>query len=304
MAIRRSPNFRFDYFLRSLPSELIGRRCEQLMKAAEKEVEQLERKVREDAGLLTEEEKKGESDGEGTVQAQPPQPVELPDFRTLRVQRRLEAQREEEAEHQQLEGKVVEIEQQMQAIKDRMKELNEYSRETSAPTVQAAEFPDDMVPELANAIAKSGPSSIAFIANTFASEHPGQVSKKKICAKIDAIAVKEKREGDKKPSWYVRSKYESLLDADTLQFLRLAKEERLRGEAEKGTASPGHDDDGNHDEGGALGPDGEFVAFPEYDESEPPKDCKKAFTHFCIGTRKEVKRSLDPAARKNKVRYL
>jgi SWI/SNF-related matrix-associated actin-dependent regulator of chromatin subfamily A member 5 len=305
MAIRRSPNFRFDYFLRSLPSELIGRRCEQLMKAAEKEVEQIERKVREDAGLsMTEEEKKGESEGEGGSRNHHElQPVEIPNYRTLRAQRRLAAQREEETEHRQLEEKVVDIANQIQEIQDRLKVLNEYSRETAPQVVPSAEFPDELLPELANTVAKSGPSSITLIASSFAAEHPGQVSKKKICSKIDTIATKEKREseGDKRPCWYLRADYEHLLDAETLEYLQAAKEDRLSIEREKGS-SQSHSNNGEEgeEEDGAVGPDGEFVLFPEYDGSEPPKDRKKAFTHFCNGTRKEVKKSLDPAARKNK----
>lgn len=309
MAIRRSPNFRFDYFLRSLPSELIGRRCEQLMKAAEKEVEQIERKVREDAGLsMTEEEKKGESEGEGGSRNHHElQPVEIPNYRTLRAQRRLAAQREEETEHRQLEEKVVDIANQIQEIQDRLKVLNEYSRETAPQVVPSAEFPDELLPELANTVAKSGPSSITLIASSFAAEHPGQVSKKKICSKIDTIATKEKREseGDKRPCWYLRAHYEHLLDAETLEYLQAAKEDRLSIEREKGS-SQSHSNNGEEgeEEDGAVGPDGEFVLFPEYDGSEPPKDRKKAFTHFCNGTRKEVKKSLDPAARKNKVRFV
>lgn len=310
MAIRRHPNFRFDYFLRSLPSELIGRRCEQLMKAAEKEVEQLERKAREDAGMITEEEKKEGSDGEGNVQMQEPlPPIELPDFRTLRAQRRREAQREEEAKHQELETKVAEIDERVKEIRDRLKVLNEYSRE-SAPVVNpSAEFPDDLLPELANIVAKSGPSSITSIANRFSTEHPGQASKRKICSKIDSIAIKEKRksEGDTKVCWYLRPDYEKLLSTETLEYLRLAREERLGKQREKEVAKAeggegAEEEDGS--EGGAIGPDGEFVAFPEYDGSEPPKDKKKAFTHFCNGTRRQVKKSLDPAARKDKVSHL
>ena len=309
MAIRRSPNFRFDYFLRSLPSELIGRRCEQLMKAAEKEVEQIERKVREDAGMATtEEEKKGENEGDGGSQSrQELQPVEIPNYRTLRAQRRLAAQREEETEHRQLEEKVTDIAKQIQEIQDRLKVLNNYSREAAPQVAPSAEFPDELLPELAKTVAKSGPSSITFIANSFAAEHPGQVSKKKICSKIDTIAVKEKREaeGDKRPCWYLRADYEHLLDAETLEYLQTTKEDRLSVEREKiSSQSHSNNGEGGEEEGGAIGPDGEFVVFPEYDGSEPPKDRKKAFTHFCNGTRKEVKKSLDPAARKNKVRFV
>lgn len=55
-------------------------------------------------------------------------------------------------------------------------------------------------------------------------------------------------------------------------------------------------------EGGARGPDGKFVPFPEYDGAEEPHENKKAFTLFCKRTRKEVKNSLSGEERKNKVR--
>ena len=58
------------------------------------------------------------------------------------------------------------------------------------------------------------------------------------------------------------------------------------------------------DERGAIGPEGDYVEFPEYDGTEPPKESKKAFTHFCINTRREVKASLDHEDRKNKVCFL
>lgn len=54
-------------------------------------------------------------------------------------------------------------------------------------------------------------------------------------------------------------------------------------------------------EGGAIGPDGKFVSFPEYDGKEEPQENKKAFTLFCKATRKAVKNSLSSSERKNKV---
>lgn len=63
------------------------------MKAAEKEVEQLERKAHEDAGLVTKDKKKGKGDGEGSSQElTAPPPIALPSFKTLRAQRRIAAQ--------------------------------------------------------------------------------------------------------------------------------------------------------------------------------------------------------------------
>lgn len=54
------------------------------------------------------------------------------------------------------------------------------------------------------------------------------------------------------------------------------------------------------DPNGAIGPDGTIVEFPDYDGSEPPREAKKAFTHFCMSIRKEVKQSLNPVERKDK----
>lgn len=51
---------------------------------------------------------------------------------------------------------------------------------------------------------------------------------------------------------------------------------------------------------GALGPDGDVVAFPEYDGFQQPKEAKKTFALFCNKTRKEVKALLDPEERKDK----
>jgi copper chaperone CopZ len=61
------------------------------------------------------------------------------------------------------------------------------------------------------------------------------------------------------------------------------------------------DDKEEEKEGGAIGPDGKFAPFPEYDGTEEPHENKKAFTLFCKATRKEVKNSLSASERKNKV---
>jgi SWI/SNF-related matrix-associated actin-dependent regulator of chromatin subfamily A member 5 len=113
MAIRRSPKFRFDYFLRSLPIDMIGRRCEHLMRAALKEVEQLEKKVREDEGLPVEVE-----DG-----SEPP-PVVLPKFKDM--QKRIRQQKTERREKEKiiLEKKVEDLEAQITEILDRLKALS------------------------------------------------------------------------------------------------------------------------------------------------------------------------------------
>jgi DNA repair exonuclease SbcCD ATPase subunit len=213
MAVRRSPTFRFDYFLRSLPVELLGKRCEQLMKAAEKEVEHLEKQVREAAGLPVEPEKDG-----GVLP-----PVELPKFSYLQKQMREARKKKAELERRQLEEKVEELEAEMRKMQDRLKELN----------TGAIVSPDDQD-------------------DTLSSEKENR-ARNAVATKMSAA---EQPEGD------------------TAAELR---------------------------EDGAIGPDGNFVEFPEYDGSEPPNELKKPFTHFCNHTRKEVKAELDPAERRNKV---
>jgi hypothetical protein len=53
---------------------------------------------------------------------------------------------------------------------------------------------------------------------------------------------------------------------------------------------------------GAIGPGGEFMEFPPYSGNEPPHEWKKAFTQYCNSTKKDLKASLPPEERKNKVR--
>jgi len=295
MAIRRNPNFRFDYFLRSLPTELIGRRCEQLMKAAEKEVEQMEKRSREEAGIVVEEEKKGENDIDCNADLPP---IELPSFKEMRIQMRRKAQLDAEAKRVELEGKVEEIEDQMKAMQGRLKALNEFTRETTVSNMTDTDFPDRLLPSLANLLAKSGTTGIMVVASAFLEEHPGSVMKRKVCAKIEEIAIKEKREdeGDVKPEWYIREEFIQHLSMDTLKFIRKRKEEKLAKLDERNT---GENADGS-DEHGAPGPDGSIVVFPEYDGREPPRESKKAFTHFCIKSRKDIKSSLSPDERKDK----
>jgi len=218
MAVRRNPNFRFDYFLRSLPVDLLGRRCEQLMRAAEKEVEALETKARENAGLLSQPVKEGDE----------LPPIQLPKYRVMEEQRRRDKRAQAEIERKQLAEKLEEIEIQMRQAQNRLKSLNESGSNGSNGTraqINASE--EVLAPEKENGL---------NVEVTPSSEH----------AEVEAV-VSEREDG-------------------------------------------------------APGFGGEFLEFPAYDGDEPPQEIKKPFTHFCVKTRKEVKASLDPSERKNKVR--
>jgi hypothetical protein len=213
LAIRRNPTFRFNYFLRSLPIDQLGRRCEQLMKAAEKEVEQLEKFAREAAGV------KIETDQD--VKALPP--IEIPPFRVLQKQRHDAQRLKVDRERRELENKIAEIEAQIHAAQERLKAVSDNALNSNREYVTPSEK---------------------------------RISR----GKSDAI--------------------------DNNSSVPTTKSENR---------------DGATNEDGAIGPGGEFIVFPSYDGSAPPLDWKKAFTQYCNHTKKDLKESLPPEERKNKV---
>lgn len=192
MAIRRSPKFRFDYFLRSLPVDILGRRCEHLMRAAVKEVEDLEKRASEA------EQMEGEDD------------VALLSFKELKKRERERKANELSSEREKLEANVEELEKQISEMQNRLKELSKENHDQRSEKDEA----------------------------------------EKVSPKKQPLPVEEAEQSD--------------------------------------VAA------------GAPGPDGEIVAFPDYSGSEPPKEARKAFTHFCVNTRKEVKKGLPEGERKDK----
>mmetsp|Transcript_24578 Transcript_24578/g.50608 ORF Transcript_24578/g.50608 Transcript_24578/m.50608 type:complete len:1255 (-) Transcript_24578:97-3861(-) len=289
-AIRRSSQFRFDYFLKSLPPEAIGRRCEQLMKAAEKEVDMMEKQAIDDA------EKEGRPLSPGDIK--------LPMFKDLQVQKRARAEKKYLEEKSALEKNVMDLEAQIKQIQKALREvdgvqtINEFFRSNSDTMTERA------TEELANTIAKLRSPSMVAIADEFISESQSNMSKKTICDKIESMAVKKKRaeEGDTSPVWHLRDDFRHMLTKEILSRIEGESSERLQNfntTRNRKSSTGGNSDDGE-EEPGAVGPDGEFVKFPDYDGEEEPRENKKAFTIFCNATRKEVKNSLSPSERKDK----
>ncbi len=272
------------------------------MKAAEKEVEQLVKKFQQNP-RVSEEEKKD------TTEASYSQ-TQLPKFKVMKQIQRKQEEVAIEGERKQLEGKVEDIENQMEEIQSRLnflqkcgKQMDGASRRTSH---QHAEFPDELLPDLANLVAMSGSVGVMSIANEFLSEHGQVCSKKILCTKIDDIAKKERRkeDGDVRAVWYLLPEYMNLLSVKTIRHLRREKDQRMNEKSSGNKRKFDEPEDKNDNDvpsTGTEGPDGEFVEFPPYDGSEEPRECKKAFTLFCTGNRKDVKKSLDPASRKNRV---
>lgn len=205
--------FSCSYLFRSTPIDMIGRRCEQLMRHAEKEVEQLEKIARDESGLPV----------APTTEGEPLPPIKLPKFHELQKQRRISQKIKAEKDRKELEGKVAEIDTQIKAAQARLKALNE-----GANAVRVS-------PDHEETSEKNNHGSRNLVSSS-------------------------------------------------------------------GIAPEAQGEAGKRSEKGAVGPDGNFKEFPEYDGSEPPAEWKKPFTHYCIRTRKAVKAKLNPEDRKNKVR--
>lgn len=256
------------------------------MRAAEKEIEFMEKQVVEEA----------ENEG-GEL---PPGEIKLPMFKELQAKKRAEAETKFLEERAVLEKNVSDIDKQIAEIQKALRD------EDGVQTIDSffrsnTDLSEDMTAELADIIARSRSQSMATIADEFLSQFPGKGSKKAICNKIESIGVREKREdeGDTAPLWYVRSDHTHLLTTETKNHVENSRKGRLE---DKGTKRKSVDsDDGGEEKAGAVGPEGEFHEFPEYDGEDEPNENKKAFTLFCKSTRREVKNSLSPSERKNKV---
>jgi SWI/SNF-related matrix-associated actin-dependent regulator of chromatin subfamily A member 5 len=118
MAIRRSPKFRFDYFMRSLPIEMIGKRCETLMRFALKEVDHLEKLIREADGVSMDA-------SAGSVDFPP---IPLPRFKEMKKLMLDKAREEMESQQRALTEKVESLEKQIQDIQDTLKNLSNESQ--------------------------------------------------------------------------------------------------------------------------------------------------------------------------------
>ena len=260
------------------------------MRAAEKEIEFMEKEAVEDA------EKEGRT--------LPPGEIRLPMFKELQAKKRSKAEEKMLEERAILEKNVTDLEKQIKQIQKAIRDLDGVQSIDSFFR-QSSDLTEKMTAELANVIAKVRSPSMTSIAKDFISKFQSKVGEKAICDKIEILGVKEKRidEGDTVPIWYVSNGFTHMLTSETKSHLEEDREERIRNlnDKEKRRKSSNGCNSEDEKEPGAIGPDGDFVEFPDYDGEETPRENKKAFTLFCNKTRKEVKSSLAPSDRKNKV---
>ena len=252
MAIRRSPKFRFDYYLRSLPLEMIARRCEHLMRLALKEVDLLERKAREDAGLPAEAE-----------EGQELPPIVLPKYKEMQKKMRLERMEKREKEKEVLEKKVDELDAQIKAIQERLKYLSnpeahaENGRSSNPAPVVVPEEEAEPQPAFDETEAALGPNNEVIEFPEYDASEPPKENKKTFawfCNKnrkeVKASLNPEERKNKEKINGILKEKFMALSDEqkgpyrqwaawDKKRYLRDVQIYESRGSGSKRRASEG-----------------------------------------------------------------
>ena len=240
LAIRRKEAFRFDYHFRSMTTHDIGKRCEMLMRAAEREVEQLQKEYweklspseqlttrqnqvklpkrrNEESNNLNNKKSKAEKDEEDKFIA-----LNNIEAKLLQRKNRLEA------------GESVAEIDAKQAAEDKerariaaletssKKQKNSPSRTATGKThgKQPALLSDEQSQALANLVAVAGFQAKDKIIADFAGKNPG-ASKRQIGIKIDEISTKEKRADfrERKPTWHIRPEFQKFLNSEAIEVL-------------------------------------------------------------------------------------
>ena len=372
LAIRRSDKFRFSYYIRAMSAETVGRRCEQLMRACEREVEALQRKIYES---LPQEQR------DATRQCD----VKLKTQAQLAADAKAEQARKRAARENELKSSLKAADAQIKDLAARQAELqklddaevaaaggaeafekqyvdadgNPASEDVQVGGVKAKakakrkstgggggiaqEVPEGLVPELLGLISRAEHKGIKVIVEAFTAKHPN-VSKRQAQIKTEELGVREKRPGDARQVWHIRDEHLHLVDDVTKSFLENKKSatgaspgtkrtarvrenalkkleatqsvvgsspEKVPPLAEASTAAVARPPEPQH-----SAPHAESVGLPvpagspdaaaaaadaDYDPAQgPPKEVKKAFTHYCNGTRREIKSKLSDEDRKDK----
>ncbi|GMI09136.1 hypothetical protein TrVE_jg12629 [Triparma verrucosa] len=338
LAARRCDRFHFSYYMRAMSAEAIGKRCEQLMRACEREVDQLQKKEWE---KLT------------------PEQREATDVKSMPLKKRKAQVAEElEAGNKKRAEKEKELKQTANNLENDTKSLAKKSAEllkedeaeiaaaggleafeaSTDPNLSSSEpaaasnkstaasassgkkrkaastatitFPDAHLSDLLSIVARAGPTGIKFLVEQFQKLHP-EISKRQAELKINEVANREKRSGDRKAQWYVLESFADKADENTKILIKSGLSRAVIGPASKNQKPPSKAPSKVLSKAAAKPKKTAVAAKPRADSlastgsspyigDAPPPKARSAFTHFCKATRASVKSSLPEGDRKDK----
>eukprot|EP00606_Chrysophyceae_sp_TOSAG23-5_P000848 GSChrysophyteH2.ASY1.ANO1.520.1 assembled CDS len=184
-AVRRSEHFRFNFFLQSCSEDSLARRCESLMRAAQKELGEIEAR------------KYYASIESGNGHASSQLGVDAVD-QALAVET------------------AAQIAARVAAVTSGTSNADGsttrgYKKPSGRPV--AKHVPEGILPGLTKLLVASQAMGISGVVAQFVAKHP-TISKRQIELKIAEIAVKEKHEKDPTKVWHIRPDFQHLLERD------------------------------------------------------------------------------------------
>ena len=306
-SIRRCDRFRFDFYLQSCSAEALGKRCELLMRSAERELAEIERK-------------KQAADSMNTGSARPRSAADTNKERLLELTQQIN-----------LEGKRLgKLRTQLQKVKappasatgqsatskaardstgsasgggsKRPSAASESDAAGGKPGNRALAVPDGLLPELCKMLKKAGPDGVGKVVNEFTAAHP-ELSKRQTEMKIAEVAVKEKKGEDLKQVWHIRPEFEDYLKkenfydgqvvlAQPAKSAKSAPKEKAPSSSSSSSAvaKRKRDDDDDDGDSGARGKGGSTPTGKE------PKKAKHAFGFFVKAKRAEAEMEIGDAS--------
>jgi hypothetical protein len=319
-SIRRCDRFRFDFYLQSCSAEILGKRCELLMRAAERELSEMERK-------------KQAADAMSTSSARPRSNADLNKERMVELTHQigLEAKRLAVSRGQLSKLKVAGGPAAATATAASKATTGSASKDTAAaakklPAAAAGHshtsasvvtvstmgrptsstLPEGLLPELCKMLKKAGPDGMSKVVNEFVANHP-EVSKRQTELKIFEVAVKERQEDDTKQIWHIRTEFEQFLHMENSYDSKASSSSSISGpKGGKSKEKEGkvlqvkrkRDEDGDEEEGEDGHKSKVAAGSTPGGGKKAPKKYKRAFGFFVKARRADAEEMIgDPSVR-------
>lgn len=241
-SIRRCERFRFDFYLQSCSADALGKRCELLMRAAERELAEIERKKQaadalsasnarpKDTVELSKSKmevllKEIKAESSRLAQAR----VQLQKLKTVKAAAPAGAGSSETGKRASNDGKTSastfladngdNVSPDGKVVKRPKREgeddggTGHASKAPINPRTSTKQVPDGLLPELCKLLQAAGPDGINKVVDRFVLKHP-LIARRQVEMKIWDVAVKEKREEDTKTVWHIKPECEHYLNME------------------------------------------------------------------------------------------
>ena len=301
-SITKCDKFKFDYYLNSCSSDAIGKRCETLMKSAERE---LQERLKKNKGAITEAfpilsqsfTNKGNAELKEITKPITATGGEKRTMQELHRDKLVKLNQEIKEESAKLSALRKELSMKTLGKEGSTtgktpKKVNgdtepEVSSKGGLPTGGAKRpVPDKVLPELCELILTAGADGKEKIRDKLLERYPN-ISRRQAEETIQKIGIKEKRPGDVKIVWYIKAEYEHLLR-----------------EGARGTSSSGGGANKKAKVGGSSPADSNKRARESEKPLEDPKKPKTAFSIFVKEHRKQAEHELGEGHSKDALKQL